>query len=95
MAPDRDAVMAELDSLLREVWREHPEGEIDSAATLRDLGVQSSILLTFLVRIEERFKFKWDPDLAAGALSRMDSIADTVLEQLRRGQELAEVDGER
>lgn len=82
MATDHRALLAELEDLLKDVWRDHPEGEIDASATLKDLGVQSSTMLTFLVRIEERFKFKWDPDMPAGALSRLESISEAVRKQL-------------
>jgi acyl carrier protein len=81
MAIDRERVVSELQDLLREVWRDHPGGDVDTSTALKDVGVQSSTMLTFLVRIEERFKFKWDPDLPAGALSRLDTIAGAVGER--------------
>lgn len=88
MTVDRVHVQDELQELLRDVWRDHPGGDVDASAALKDVGVQSSTMLTFLVRIEERFGFKWDPDLPAGALSRLDTISEAVSERLSAGAEV-------
>ncbi len=83
MAVDREDVRRELKAMLRSVWRQHPDREIDPSAPLAALGVESSTLVTFLVRIEDRFRFSWDPDLPAGTLSTLDSISDAVVDRLR------------
>ena len=80
---DREQVVAELRAILRDVWREHPDAEVDPGATLRELGITSSVMLTLLVRIEERFAFRWDPDLAPGALRSLDAVAAAVLDAVR------------
>lgn len=82
MAMERPDVLAKLQELLREVWRDHPGGDVEASAALKDIGVQSSSMLTFLVRAEQDFAFKWDPDLPAGALRSLDTIADAVRDLL-------------
>ncbi len=83
MADDREEILTELRALLRAVWRDHPPDDIETDATLSHLGVQSSAMLTFLVRTEQQFGFRWDPDVSAGALGNLGSIADIVRERLR------------
>lgn len=75
--------------MLRAVWRQHPNGEIDPSAPLAALGVESSTLVTFLVRIEDRFRFTWDPDLPAGTLSTLDSITVAVVDRLQLAEPAA------
>lgn len=82
MAIERQQVIEQLQELLRDVWRDHPGGDVEASEALKDVGVQSSTMLTFLVRIEQGFKFKWDPDLPSGALRSLDSIAEAVQNEL-------------
>jgi len=82
MTVDRQRVLDELQALLREVWRDHPGDELDPGAGLSDVGVQSSAMLTFLVRAEQHFGFRWDPDLPAGAIGSLEGMADVVCDRL-------------
>lgn len=70
-----DAV-ARLESILVEIWDEHPAaGPVDREASLVSLGVDSVTLVTLLNRAESELGFRWDMDNPPGAHSSLRSIA--------------------
>jgi clorobiocin biosynthesis protein CloN1 len=73
-------VLARLQSILKEVWDEHPaEGPVDTDASLLSLGVDSLTLVTLLDRVEGEFRVEWDPDNPPGAYSSLHSIASSAV----------------
>ncbi len=48
----------------------------DSAIPLRKQGMDSIILLAFLVAIEDAFMMEWSPDVPQTVFASLDSIAD-------------------
>lgn len=69
-------VIARLQSILKEVWDEHPvDAPVDRNASLLSLGVDSLTLVTLLDRVEADLQVEWDPDDPPGAYSSLHTIA--------------------
>ncbi|WP_305787998.1 serine hydrolase [Symbioplanes lichenis] len=78
--PDPGHVFARLDSLLREVWEQHPaDGPIPGDASFLDLGVDSLTLVLLLDKVGAEFRIDWDTEASPGATSSLRSLADLVL----------------
>ncbi|GAA0463281.1 phosphopantetheine-binding protein [Streptomyces sp. NPDC046215] len=48
---------------------------LDPSAPLRDLGLDSMVLVGFFVRIEEEFAFAWDEDTDPGVFASLATLA--------------------
>jgi hypothetical protein len=71
--------LARLESILAEVWDEHPAGgPVDCEASLMSLGVDSVTLVTLLDRAAGELGFGWDPDNPPGAHSSLRSIVNSL-----------------
>ena len=77
-ADERDRIIATLQEILRELDTDGDLGVVDPDVPLRTAGLDSSALVAFLIKVEERFGITWSDDLPAGALSSLTSVADVL-----------------
>ncbi|CAM3838110.1 cytochrome P450 [Nocardiopsis rhodophaea] len=76
---EHDQVLDRLESILREVWDDHPaDGQVDREASFLRLGVDSITLVTLLDKVEAEFRVTWDHDSPPGPHSSLRSVADLV-----------------
>lgn len=77
-------VLARLQSILKDVWDEHPVGvSMDGDASLLSLGVDSLTLVILLDRVERELHIEWDPDDPPSAYSSLHSIANLAVGESR------------
>ncbi|MFF5496687.1 phosphopantetheine-binding protein [Streptomyces aquilus] len=77
---DQEQVLARLDSLLREVWDQHPAHvPIQSDMSFLNLGVDSLTLVLLLDKVASEFHIEWTEETSPGAASSLRSISALVV----------------
>lgn len=83
-------ILTRLETMLNEVWDQHPPGAVSATAPLVSLGVDSLTLALLLEKVGKEFEVDWATETSPGEAISLRYLADLVARREVGGTTAAE-----